>query len=100
MLIYRSKISKFMFYVLNSNIFSYHLSNFVTSTINQLTNSNFENIKFPLPPPNEQKEIAEFLNKKCEKIDRLNENYTKQITTLKEYKKSLIYECVTGKKEI
>lgn len=100
MLIYRSKISKFMFYVLNSNIFSYHLSNFVTSTINQLTNSNFENIKFPLPPLNEQKEIAEFLDKKCEKIDRLNENYTKQITTLKEYKKSLIYECVTGKKEI
>ncbi len=100
MLIYRSKISKFMFYVLNSNIFSYHLSNFVTSTINQLTNSNFENIKFPLPPLNEQKEIAEFLDKKCEKIDRLNENYTKQITALKEYKKSLIYECVTGKKEI
>ncbi|MBR2222497.1 MAG: restriction endonuclease subunit S, partial [Campylobacter sp.] len=100
MLIYRSKISKFMFYVLNSNIFSYHLSNFVTSTINQLTNSNFENIKFPLPPLNEQKEIAEFLDKKCEKIDRLNENYTKQIATLKEYKKSLIYECVTGKKKI
>ena len=60
----------------------------------------FMNLKIPLPPLNEQKEIAEFLDKKCEKIDRLNENYTKQITALKEYKKSLIYECVTGKKEI
>ena len=57
----------------------------------------FMNLKIPLPPLNEQKKIAEFLDKKCEKIDRLNENYTKQITALKEYKKSLIYECVTGK---
>ena len=62
--------------------------------------SNFALIKLIVPPLNEQKEIAEFLDKKCEKIDRLNENYTKQITALKEYKKSLIYECVTGKKEI
>ncbi|WP_086251406.1 restriction endonuclease subunit S [Campylobacter devanensis] len=62
--------------------------------------SNFALIKLIVPPLNEQKEIAEFLDKKCEKIDRLNENYTKQIAALKEYKKSLIYECVTGKKEI
>ena len=62
--------------------------------------SNFALIKLIVPPLNEQKKIAEFLDKKCEKIDRLNENYTKQITALKEYKKSLIYECVTGKKEI
>ncbi|WP_257789239.1 hypothetical protein [Campylobacter porcelli] len=40
------------------------------------------------------------MNSKCEIIDRLNKNYTKQISTLKEYKKSLIYECVTGKKEL
>ncbi|RAZ39608.1 restriction endonuclease subunit S [Campylobacter hyointestinalis subsp. lawsonii] len=59
-----------------------------------------KNIVYLVPPLNEQKEIAEFLDKKCEKIDRLNENYTKQIAALKEYKKSLIYECVTGKKEI
>ncbi|MCI7363475.1 MAG: restriction endonuclease subunit S [Campylobacter lanienae] len=59
--------------------------------------SNFALIKLIVPSLNEQKEIAEFLDKKCEKIDRLNENYTKQITALKEYKKSLIYECVTGK---
>ena len=59
-----------------------------------------KNLVYLVPPLNEQKEIAEFLDKKCEKIDRLNENYTKQITILKEYKKSLIYECVTGKKEI
>ena len=62
-----------------------------------ISSREISNLFVVLPPLNEQKEIAEFLDKKCEKIDRLNENYTKQITTLKEYKKSLIYECVTGK---
>lgn len=65
-----------------------------------ISSREISNLFIVLPPLNEQKEIAEFLDKKCEKIDRLNENYTKQITALKEYKKSLIYECVTGKKEI
>ena len=71
-----------------------------TTGIQNLSIFNILNAFLPYPPLNEQKEIAEFLDKKCEKIDRLNENYTKQITALKEYKKSLIYECVTGKKEI
>ena len=71
-----------------------------TNTLPIINNKILNNISVIYPPLNEQKEIAEFLDKKCEKIDRLNENYTKQITTLKEYKKSLIYECVTGKKEI
>ena len=62
-----------------------------------ISSREISNLFVVLPPLNEQKEIAEFLDKKCEKIDRLNENYTKQITALKEYKKSLIYECVTGK---
>ncbi|WP_096017056.1 restriction endonuclease subunit S [Campylobacter lanienae] len=71
-----------------------------TNTLPIINNKILNNISVIYPPLNEQKEIAEFLDKKCEKIDRLNENYTKQITALKEYKKSLIYECVTGKKEI
>lgn len=70
------------------------------ATLMHFTKEKVENNFIFLPPLNEQKEITEFLDKKCEKIDRLNENYTKQITALKEYKKSLIYECVTGKKEI
>ncbi len=65
-----------------------------------ISSREISNLFVVLPPLNEQKEIVEFLDKKCEKIDRLNENYTKQITALKGYKKSLIYECVTGKKEI
>ncbi|MBR2164119.1 MAG: restriction endonuclease subunit S [Campylobacter sp.] len=74
--------------------------NFGNGVRQNLTYKELSKMKILVPPLNEQKEIAEFLDKKCEKIDRLNENYTKQIATLKEYKKSLIYECVTGKKEI
>jgi len=53
-----------------------------------------------LPPKEEQKEIADYLDKKCTAIDTAIEQKQKLIEKLTEYKKSLIYECVTGKKEI
>lgn len=48
----------------------------------------------------EQKTIAEYLDKTCATIDSAIEQKQKLIEKLTEYKKSLIYECVTGKKEI
>ena len=48
----------------------------------------------------EQKEIADYLDKKCTAIDTAIEQKQNLIEKLTEYKKSLIYECVTGKKEI
>ncbi|TWO27683.1 hypothetical protein XK09_08025 [Campylobacter lanienae] len=86
--------SDFAFYLFNC-INSQWFDN--SGTIPCINNVKLLNFKIPYPSIDEQKKIAEFLDKKCEKIDRLNENYTKQITALKEYKKSLIYECVTGK---
>ena len=53
-----------------------------------------------LPPKEEQKEIADYLDKKCTAIDTVIEQKQSLIEKLTEYKKSLIYECVTGKKEI
>lgn len=53
-----------------------------------------------LPPQEEQKEIAKFLDKKCKIIDGVIENKVKVIEKLESYKKSLIYECVTGKREV
>lgn len=53
-----------------------------------------------LPPKEEQKEIADYLDKKCTAIDTAIEQKQKLIEKLTEYKKSLIYECVTGKKEV
>lgn len=53
-----------------------------------------------IPPPKEQNEIVEFLDKQCTGLDEVI-NYRKQIIEkLEEYKRSLIYECVTGKREV
>lgn len=48
----------------------------------------------------EQKQITDYLDKKCTKIDRLISIKQQKIEKLQEYKKSLIYEYVTGKKEV
>ncbi|HEO8741398.1 TPA: restriction endonuclease subunit S, partial [Campylobacter upsaliensis] len=49
------------------------------------------------PPLQEQKEIAEFLDKKCEKINSVIEKTKKQIELIKEYKNTLINEAVCGR---
>ena len=66
----------------------------------RLQTSSFNNFKIPVPPVQEQKEIADFLDQKCSEIDQTISEKKQQLETLAEYKKSLIYECVTGKKEI
>ena len=53
-----------------------------------------------IPPKEEQIEIANYLDQKCESIDKQVARREQLISKLTEYKKSLIYECVTGKKEI
>ena len=54
----------------------------------------------PLPPLNEQKQIADYLDDKCSDIDGVIEIKKKQLDKLAEYKKSIIYEYTTGKKRI
>lgn len=51
-----------------------------------------------IPSKEKQKEIADYLDKKCTAIDTAIEQKQKLIEKITEYKKSLIYECVTGKK--
>ena len=57
-------------------------------------------IVYLLPPIQEQKEIANYLDNKCAEIDDIIKNKKEQLETIEEYKKSLIYEYVTGKKEV
>lgn len=57
-------------------------------------------IKIAVPPLVEQHRIAEFLDRKCSEIDKLIAIKQSKIDSLNEYKKSIIYEYVTGKKEI
>lgn len=65
-----------------------------------LTEDQLGAIKAPNPPYEEQDQIAEFLDKECVEISRVIEDKNKQLATLDEYKKSLIFEYVTGKKEV
>lgn len=62
--------------------------------------NDFMNIPIIIPSIEEQQEIVEFLDKKCVEIDKLIDKKEQLILELENYKKSLIYECVTGKKEI
>lgn len=60
----------------------------------------FLNFLIPIPPLDEQKEIADYLDEKCAEIDTLIEKKQQFLAEIANYKKSLIYEYVTGKKEI
>lgn len=53
-----------------------------------------------IPEKKERENIVKYLDKKCSKIDNLIKNKENLITDLENYKKSLIYEYVTGKKEV
>lgn len=56
--------------------------------------------KFPFPPLTEQRVIAAYLDRKCAAIDRVVAEKEGLIADLEQYKKSLIFECVTGKREV
>ena len=57
-------------------------------------------IRFVLPPIEEQNAIAKYIDNKISEIQNAITNKTQQIETLKAYKSSLIYEYVTGKKQV
>ena len=65
-----------------------------------LTEDDLGAIKTVIPPLSEQKAIADYLDEKCSEIDATIADKQKQLETLDEYKKSLIFEYVTGKKEV
>lgn len=66
----------------------------------RLPTDRFLNFIIPVPSTSEQQRIAAFLDDKCAEIDSIVETKQKQLDALAEYRKSLIYEYVTGKKEV
>ena len=72
----------------------------ITASRLRLYPQGFFSILFPVPPRKEQQEIAVYLNKKIPQINRLIIKKEKFVDELKSYKRSLIYEYVTGKKEV
>ena len=57
-------------------------------------------MSLPVPPLSEQRRIVDYLGLKCTAIDRVIAEKEALIADLEAYKKSLIFECVTGKMEV
>ncbi len=70
------------------------------TTFKEISANNFANFKLAFPPLAEQRAIADYLDRKCAEIDELIAIKQQKIEALKEYKKSVIFEYVTGKKEV
>lgn len=66
----------------------------------KLSQENLQNIWVPLPDFEEQQEIATYIRSKCAEIDKLIAKKEQLVKELESYKKSLIYEVVTGKREV
>lgn len=60
----------------------------------------FKNFRLPVPPLEEQVAIAKYLDDKCSSIAQYIDENKRKIAILQDYKKSIIYEYVTGKKEV
>lgn len=88
---------RFLFWVLQSEVFWswFANKNAGNSTIIHLYQGDFEEFNYAVPPLNEQKEIAAFLDKECETIDAVIRKLYEQIRILDLYKKSLITEIVS-----
>ena len=70
------------------------------ATIPHFTKDKLSCVPFCLCPTGEQKEIANYLDAKCAEIDKLIAKKEQLVKELESYKKSLIYEVVTGKREV
>lgn len=70
------------------------------ATIPHFTKDKLANVPFIVFSQSEQEEIAEYLNEKCAGVDALIVKKQQYLTEIENYKKSLIYEYVTGKKEV
>ncbi len=75
----------------------YNMGNGVRQGLNY---SEFAKLMVFAPSPTEQQEIADYLDSQCSQVEEAIADKQKQIETLEEYKKTLIYEYVTGKKEV
>lgn len=91
----------FLFYWLRNNRFVQTACSTMTGTggLKRVSSLFVKDSSLAVPPESEQIEIANYLDKKCSEIDTLISKKEQFITELESYKKSLIYEYVTGKKE-
>jgi len=97
MTVARSKMGRFLFYALNSDLFKRNMGLFQTSTVNQLTSKMLDNMAFLVPMKEEQIEIVDYLDTKTTQINTILTNINEQINKLTQLRKTLINNVVTGK---
>lgn len=98
-----NKVSpKFVYYYTCSSLYEiWKNSIFIQSTIQNIGADRYANLPVPVPKTlQEQEEIADYLDAKCAEIDKLIAKKEQLVKELECYKKSLIYEVVTGKREV
>ena len=76
------------------------LSTGTSSSMQNISQSQYGNIFITIPSIGEQSEITKYLDEKCRSVDALVTKKQQYLTEIENYKKSLIYEYVTGKKEV
>ena len=90
-------ILKYYYYLAQCFDYKYYVSQ---TTLPSMTQMSYQNMVLPLPYLAEQESIVAELDTKCTQIDSLISIKQAKIEKLIQYKKSLIYEYVTGKKEV
>lgn len=91
----------FLFQLIKSQIFKDYIDLLCGGSAQEnISKTQIENFYIQLPPLNEQQQIADFLDAKTNTIDNIVNNIETQITTLKELRKTLINEVVTGKVKV
>ena len=92
---------KYAMYTLNSEpVYLQGVADTIGSTSPHVNISTICNYLLPVPALTEQKEIADYLDAKCAEIDGLIAKKEQLVKELESYKKSLIYEVVTGKRKV
>ena len=90
---------KYLFYAMNS-VKKYLIYKAEGGGQPNISQDKIKNTWLPIPPLSEQQSIADYLDQKCSEIDELISIKQQKIEKLKDYKKSLIFECVTGKRKV
>lgn len=94
-------LPNFVFYYTLSNVYqNWKNSIFIQSTIQNIGADKYSVMPIIVPSLSEQQSIADYLDQKCSEIDELISIKQQKIEKLKDYKKSLIFECVTGKRKV
>lgn len=94
-------LPKFLYYSMVSDVMQAPAKMYVYgSVIPTISQLNLGRIKIPVPSPEEQQQISDYLDEKCKNIDNRVQKRIQQLKWLKEYKKSLIFDYVTGKKRV